>query len=155
MLSWLFMTETLDGMVVVSDQEADLTGLEAVESVSGKQYLRNIIDNHTSYPWSFPLCNKSNLLPTPQAWVRCTESQCSKHIGTIWIDSGELNSNALTDWCNNNGYTSQFTAPCTSAHIGHVECMMHRTIMSKMQTMCVQTNLPTTSGFWWGSGIPR
>ena len=44
-------------------------------------------------------------------------------------------------WCNEHGYSPQFSAPKTSAHISHIE-RMHHTIMNKMHAMCIQTGLP-------------
>ena len=41
----------------------------------------------------------------------------------------------------NKGVTHEYTAPHTSAHIGHVE-RMHRTLMSKSRTMHIYANLP-------------
>ena len=119
----------------------DLMGPEAVESASHKRYLMNIVDDYSSYPWSFPLHSKSDAFPTLQAWAKRTEAQSGEKIGIICIDVGELDSKAMELWCNEKGYTLKFTAPHTSAHIGHVE-RMHQTIMNRMRAMRVQTNLP-------------
>ena len=45
-------------------------------------------------------------------------------------------------WCNANRYTLQTTAPYTSTHNGHAECM-HLTIMNRMCAMHASTpNVP-------------
>jgi hypothetical protein len=94
----------------------DLTGPEAVVSVSGNQYLMNIVDDFSSFPWSSPLKLKSDALPTLQAWARCIELEANCQIGTIHIDGGELDSGAMRSWCNGHGYTLQFSTPYTSVH---------------------------------------
>jgi hypothetical protein len=119
----------------------DLTGPEAVVSASGNRYLMNVVDDFSSFPWSFPLKLKSDALPTLQAWAKRVEREANVQIGTIRIDGGELDSGAMRSWCDDHGYTLQFSAPYTSAHNGRVE-RIHLTIMNKMRAMLVQTQIP-------------
>ena len=81
------------------------------------------------------------MLPTLQSWAKRVEAQCGERVGTFCTDGGELCSKAMDDWCQSNGYTQNFTAPHTSAHIGRVE-RMHRTIMNRMHAIHLQANLP-------------
>jgi hypothetical protein len=120
----------------------DLTGPEAVKSASGNLYVMNIVDDHSSHPWTFCLKVKSDALSTLQTWARRAESESGERIGIIRIDGGELRSNAMDAWCDTNGYTLQITAPYTSAHNGRVE-RMHLTIMNRMRAMRASTpNVP-------------
>jgi hypothetical protein len=116
----------------------DLTGPEAVTSASGNSYVMNIVDDHSSHPWTFCLKLKSDALPTLQSWTRRAEAECGEKIGIIRIDGGELNSDAMDTWCTTNGYVLQTTAPYTSAHNGRAECM-HLTVMIRMRAMRAST----------------
>ena len=121
----------------------DVTGPEAVKSASGNLYVMNIVDDHSSHPWTFCLKMKSDALATLQTWARRAESESGERIGIIRIDNGELKSSAMDAWCDANGYTLQFTAPYTSAHNGRVE-RMHLTIMNRMRAMHTSTpNIPS------------
>jgi len=116
----------------------DLTGPEAVKSVSGNLYVMNIVDDYSSHPWTFCLKLKSDALSTLQIWVCRAEAESGECIGIIRIDNGKLKSDAMNTWCNTNGYTLQFTALYTSAHNGRVE-HMHLTIMNRMRAMHAST----------------
>ena len=119
----------------------DLTGPEAVESASHMQYLMNVVDDHSSYPWTFPLHHKLDALPVLQSWAKRTEAQCGEKVGIFRLDGGELDSNTMRNWCDGNGYELQLTTAYTSTHIGHVE-RMHHTIMDRMRAIRLQTGLP-------------
>ena len=116
----------------------DLTGPEAVKSASGNLYVMNIVDDHSSHPWTFCLKLKSDALPTLQSWARQAEAECGERIGIIRTDGGELDSDAMGTWCDANGYVLQTTAPYTSAHNGRAE-RMHLTIMNRMRAMRAST----------------
>jgi len=105
------------------------------------RYLMNIVDDYSSFSWTFPLRQKSNVLSVLQSWAKHTEAQCGERVGIFHLDGGELDSRAMHNWCSENGYTLQLTAAYTSAHIGHVE-RMHHTIMNYIHTMHLQTGLP-------------
>ena len=89
----------------------DLTGPEAVKSVSSNLYVMNIVDDYSSHPWTFCLKLKSDVLSTLQIWAHRAEAESGEHIAIIHIDGGELDSDAMNAWCDANGYTLQFTAP--------------------------------------------
>ena len=116
----------------------DLTGPEAVKSVSGNHYIINIVDDHSSHPWTYCLKLKSDVLPTLQNWACRSEAERGGRISIIRTDGGELDSDAMELWCNTNGYTLQTTAPYTSAHNGRAE-RMHLTVMNRMRAMCAST----------------
>ena len=120
----------------------DLTGPEAMKSASGNLYVMNIVDDHSSHPWTFCLKLKSDALPVLQDWARRAEAESNERIGVIRTDGGELDSDKMEAWCNANGYTLQTTAPYTSAHNGRAE-RMHLTIMNRMRAMRASTpNVP-------------
>jgi hypothetical protein len=120
----------------------DLTGPEAMESASRNSYVMNIVDDHSSHPWTYCLKLKSDVLPTLQTWARRTEAESGERIGIIRTDGSELNSGTMETWCNANGYTLQTTAPYTSTHNGCAE-RMHLTVMNRMCAMHASTpNVP-------------
>ena len=101
----------------------------------------NLVDDCTVYPWTFPLRSKSDALPTLQTWARRIEAETGERIGEFRFDGGELDSNALREWCDEQGYQFSLSAAHTSAHIGRVE-RMHRTIMNKARAMRLESGLP-------------
>jgi len=110
-------------------------GPEAVKSASGNQYVMNIVNDHSSHPWTYCLKWKSNVLPTLQNWAHWVEAESNECIGIVCTDGGKLDSDAMELWCNTNGYTLQTTAPYTSTHNGCTK-HMHLTVMNRMGTMC-------------------
>ncbi len=123
----------------------DLTGPQDLASANGNSYIMNIVDNYSSFPWTFVLRQKSDVLPFFKAWALRAEHECGECIGIIRTDNGELKSNEMDNWCGLNGYWCEYTTPYTSAHNGKVE-WLHLTIMNKMRVMLVQTGLPSN---WW------
>jgi hypothetical protein len=57
------------------------------------------------------------------------------------VDNGELKLSTMKDWLQSHGTQQQFTAPYTSAHIGHIK-RLHRTIANKARAMRLQADLP-------------
>ena len=89
----------------------DLMGPEAMKSASGNLYVMNIVDNHSSHPWTFCLKLTSDMLAVLQDWARRAEAESNERIGIICTDGGELDSDKMEAWCNANRYTLQTTAP--------------------------------------------
>ena len=119
----------------------DLSGPHAIKSCTGNEYVMDIVDNYTSFPWSIPLKNKDNMFLELKAWELAQESETGLKVKTYITDNGELKSNKMEAWLKYWGST-QHTAPHTSAHIGWVE-RMHQMLMAKAHTMQLYANLPT------------
>ncbi|KAJ3554241.1 hypothetical protein NP233_g12465 [Leucocoprinus birnbaumii] len=119
----------------------DLAGPQEVASANGNLYFMNIVDDFSSYPWTYVLRQKSDALPVFQAWADKAEAECGECIGLIRSDNGELRSKEMDRWCFERRYKREYTAPYTSAHIGKVE-RMHLTIANKARAMRIQANLP-------------
>ena len=64
----------------------------------------NVINDWTSFLWTFPLHQKSDVLSTIQAWVKHIEAESNKCIGELRFDGSGLNLNALHTWCEEEGY---------------------------------------------------
>ena len=97
------------------------------------------------FAWSILLKQKDNALPQLKSWQWARENKTGLKIGTDHTDNGELKSDDMWRWLTSQGVTHQFTAPYTSAHIGHIE-HMHCTLLAKARTMCIYANLPP---FFW------
>jgi hypothetical protein len=120
----------------------DLSGAHAVRSRTGNEYVMDIVDDYTSFPWSIPLKNKDDAFPELKAWELAREAETGLKVGTYITDNGELKSHQMNAWLKSRGTQQRFTAPHTSAHIGRVE-RMHRTLMAKARTMRIYAKLPT------------
>jgi len=103
----------------------------------------NIIDNFSSYAWTIPLRAKSDAADALQLWHCIVENQSGEHLKILITNNGELLSNTVTAWCGEHGIDHLLTAPYTSSHNGHVE-QLHRTLLDKVQTMCLACNAPTS-----------
>ena len=65
----------------------DLTGPEAVKSVSSNLYVMNIVDDYSSHPWTFCLKLKSDVLSTLQIWAHRAEAESGEHIAIIHMEN--------------------------------------------------------------------
>jgi hypothetical protein len=119
----------------------DLTGPMAVQSRTSNNYMMNIVDDFTNYPWSIPLKNKGEAYQYLKAWEIARESETGLKVGTYNVDNGELKSEEVKAWLESRGTQLRFTAPYTSAHNGRVE-RMHQTLMGKARTMRLYADLP-------------
>jgi hypothetical protein len=120
---------------------ADLSGPHDVKSSHGNLYVIDIVDDHTSYPWSFPIPSKDMAFQTLLAWERSVELETGQKVGIYRTDNGELKTNEMAKWLASRGTKHQFTAPYTSSHIGRVE-RLHLTLMNKARTMRISCGLP-------------
>jgi Integrase core domain len=123
----------------------DLCGPMASCSHSGHLYLMNVIDDYSSYVWSLPLRNKSKAASILKIWHCVVENQSGHCLKILITDNGELISKSIENWCEDHGIDHNLTAPYTSAHNSHAECL-HQTILDKARTMCLACNAPTS--FW-------
>ena len=119
----------------------DLTGPMSIQSRTGNNYIMNIVDDFTNYPWSIPLKNKNEAYQYLKAWEAARENETGLKVGLYNIDNGELKSEDVKTWLESRGTQLRFTAPYTSAHNGRVE-RMHRTLMEKARTMRLYADLP-------------
>jgi hypothetical protein len=104
-----------------------------------------IVDDHTSFPWSIILKNKSDAFLALQTWEHAQENETGLKVGIYRMDNGELCSHQVKEWLESRGTLQQFTAPYSSAHIGQVE-HPHRTLVGKAWTICIYSGLPPQ--FW-------
>ena len=94
-----------------------LSGLHAVKSCTGNEYVIDIVDDCTSFPWSIPLKNKDNTFPELKAWELAWESETGLKVKIYITDNGELKSHKMKAWLKSWETTQCFMAPHTFAHI--------------------------------------
>ena len=99
----------------------DLTGPHAVTSRTGNRYTVDIVDDHTSCGWTFPIPKKSDAFDRVLAWEKMVEAETSLKVGKYQTDNGELKSNKMHAWLEGKGTQHEFMAPYTSAHCGRME----------------------------------
>lgn len=121
----------------------DLCSPMSIPSHSGHLYSMNIIDDYSSFVWSFPLHSKHEAAPMLKAWLLALEVQTNYHLQCFITDNGELCSTQIQDWCFQKGIWHLFTAPYTSAHNGWAE-HLHRTLFNKAQAMMTDCKVPAS-----------
>jgi hypothetical protein len=75
----------------------DLTGPQDVEPCTGNQYIMNIVDDYTSFPWSIPLRTKDEAFFKLVIWQRERETEMSLKVGIYRTNNGELKSDKMVD----------------------------------------------------------
>jgi transposase InsO family protein len=121
---------------------SDLTGPEDVPLAGGALYLINIMDDYSSYPWSFTLKKKSDAVQVFKDWKTRVEQELGQKLGIVRTDGGgEFSSAEYESALSKAGVKHQVTAPYTSAQNGKSE-HVHRTIMGRAWAMCLDAKLP-------------
>jgi len=108
----------------------DLCGPMSIPSCSGHLYSMNIIDDYSSFVWSLPLHSKGDAALVLKHWLLTIETQTTFQLMSFVTDNGELASLQIQSWCASKGILHLLTAPYTSAHNGHAECL-HCTLLDK------------------------
>ena len=106
----------------------DLCGPMLADSKLGCLYVMDMINNYSSYVWSFPLEHKSNAITVLWLWHWAVENQSRHKLKILVTDNGKLISNAMSEWCFEHSIDHQTTTSYTSAHNSHVE-HLHWTIL--------------------------
>ena len=101
----------------------DLCGPIPVHSHLGCLYSMNVIDDFLSYVWSLPLRSKEEAASVLQLWHRMVKNQSGHKLKILVSNNGKLISKLMQDWASLYGIDHQWTAPYTSAHNGHTECL--------------------------------
>jgi hypothetical protein len=117
-----------------------------VISNSGYKYYLVILDDHTHYVWTFPLRNKSEVLPTVIYFHAYVRTQFSASIASLQIDNGcEFNNHALRSFLASNGMILCLTCPYTSQQNGRAERVL-RILNDSVHALMFHATVPAT--FW-------
>ncbi len=118
----------------------DGAGEQAVRSATGNLHTLDLIDDHSSMAWTFPVPNKSTMGSVFRRFVVAMRA-LGYPVKSVQIDNGELVSEDVDAVCAELGISVRRTAPYTSAHNGRVE-RLHHTLMSRSRTMRLAADIP-------------
>jgi transposase InsO family protein len=117
-----------------------------VISNSGYRFYLVILDGHTHFVWTFPLRNKSDVLPTIICFHAYARTQFRASIASLQTDNGrEFDNHALRSFLSSNGMILRLTCPYTSQQIGRAERVL-RTLNDSVRALLFHADVPTT--FW-------
>jgi Reverse transcriptase (RNA-dependent DNA polymerase)/Integrase core domain/GAG-pre-integrase domain len=128
-------TEKLDRVYI------DLCGPMSSPSRTENRYCMNVIDDYSSFSWTFPLKSKDDAILVLLAWHKAAENQCDSKLRSIVTDNGELVNYITKAWCDKYGIAHYTTAPYTSLQNGKVE-RLHRTIFHRARAMRIACKAP-------------
>ena len=115
-------------------------------SNSGYQYYLVILDDYSHYAWTFPLCHKSDVLPTLISFHAFVRTQFQVPIMCLQTDNGkEFDNSTSRAFFATHGIALRLTCPYTSQQNGRAERVL-RTLNDGMRTLLFQASAPLT--FW-------
>jgi histone deacetylase 1/2 len=106
-----------------------------VISNSGYRYYLAILDDHTHFVWTFPLRQKSEVLPTLICFHAFVRTQFCTTIASLQTDNGkEFDNHALRSFLATNSIILRLTCPYTSQQNGRAERVL-RTLNDSVRAM--------------------
>nr|GEU29745.1 retrovirus-related Pol polyprotein from transposon TNT 1-94 [Tanacetum cinerariifolium] len=125
----------------------DLFGLSAVRSYGENLYTLVIVDDYSRYTWTRFLKNKTEAFEQFEILSSKIQNQLGCLIVSIRMDHDKEFDNEVQfeEFCNANGITHNFSAPCTPQSNGVVE-RKNRTLQEISRTMLNEQSLPQK--FW-------
>jgi transposase InsO family protein len=107
-----------------------------VISNSGYKYYLVILDDHTNFVCTFPLRNKSEVLPTLICLHAYVRTQFNTFIASLQTDNGrEFDNHTLRSLLSTNGMILRLTRPYTSQQNGQAErvlCTLNDSVRALM-----------------------
>ncbi|GJY94284.1 retrovirus-related pol polyprotein from transposon TNT 1-94 [Tanacetum coccineum] len=125
----------------------DLFDPSDVRSYRGNLYTLVIVDDYSMYTWTRFLKNKTEAFEQFEIFTKKIQNQLGCSIVSIRIDHGREFGNEVQigEFCNANGITHNFLAPCIPQSNGMVE-KKNRTLQEVIRTMLNEQLLPQK--FW-------
>ncbi|XP_075096219.1 uncharacterized protein LOC142174339 [Nicotiana tabacum] len=124
----------------------DLFGPTRTASIGGKRYTFVIVDDYSRFTWVIFWSHKDEALRNFEVFCKRVERKRGHLISTIQSDhGGEFESRAFKDFCNDQGYTHNFSAPRSPQQNGVME-RKKRTLQNMARTMLLENSLP--NHFW-------
>ena len=128
----------------------DLFGPSRTTSLGGKHYAFVIVDDFSRFTWVIFLAIKNDVLKEFKTFCKKVQNEKGYTITSIRSDhGGEFDNNALEDFCNENGFEHNFSAPRTPQQNGVVE-RKNRTIQEMARTMLNENDLPK---YFWAEAV--
>ncbi|XP_060187573.1 uncharacterized protein LOC132616852 [Lycium barbarum] len=124
----------------------DLVGPTRTASIGGKRYAFVIIDDFSRFTWVIFLAHKDDTLKNFKFFCEKIQREKGYYITSIRSDhGGEFENKAFEEFCNDQGYTHNFSSPRSPQQNGVVE-RNNRTLQDMERTMIIETSLP--HHFW-------
>ncbi|XP_060170564.1 uncharacterized protein LOC132601497 [Lycium barbarum] len=124
----------------------DLVGPTRTSSIGGKRYAFVIIDDFSRFTWVIFLAHKDDTLKNFKFFCEKIQREKGYYITSIRSDhGGEFENNAFEEFCNDQGYTHNFSSPRSPQQNSVVE-RKNRTLHDMARTMIIETSLP--HHFW-------
>ncbi|CDO77251.1 hypothetical protein BN946_scf184753.g1 [Trametes cinnabarina] len=118
----------------------DAAGTQCTTSASGNVCPLDIIDDFSSYAWTFPVPSKAHCAPTLRDFIVARRAEGCP-VRKIVMDRGECLTEEIKAVCRTLGVAWEITAPHTSAHNGKAE-RIHRTFLGKSRAMRLSAGVP-------------
>lgn len=115
------------------------------ESLDGRKYFAEIIDNCTRQKWILFLKAKSDIIEALNEWGNVVERQSGFLILAVRSDNASEILKVLKNWRQNNGAVAQSTAPYSSHQNGTAERAIQSTVYAT-RAMLKEAKLPVE--FW-------
>lgn len=129
---------------------SDISGPVMPQTLNGEKYFQVLIDDYSHFTITNLLKSKNEAEENIKNFIHLIKTQHGKRTKKIRLDNGcEFTSNNFKSWCNKKGIQVQYTIPYSPMQNGKSE-RMNRTLMDKVRTKFVETNLPKTL---WGEAI--
>ena len=133
----------------------DLWGPVRVPTRGGKgKYVLSLIDDFTSYVWSFILPDKTSatVRTTLEDWyVKAKQQAAPWGLIVLRCDNGSEFQGEVSDWLREIGVERQYSAPYSPQQNGRVE-RWHRTMAEGIRTLLIHSGLPTN---FWGEALQQ
>jgi len=115
-------------------------------SNSGFKYYLVILEDYSHYAWTFPLCHKSDVLPTIISFHAFVRIQFQTSIICLQTDNGkEFDNSASCAFLATHGIDLRLTCPYISQQNGRAERVL-RTLNDGVHTLLFQASIPPS--FW-------
>jgi histone deacetylase 1/2 len=114
-----------------------------VPSISGYKYYLVIIDDYSHYVWTFPLLQKSDVVPTFLSF--CSYVTCQFHLPILAFqtDNGrDFDNFTMSSYLQENSIALRLSCPYTSAQNGKAECTL-RTPNDSVRAMLLHAHVPS------------
>ncbi|OJT05515.1 Copia protein [Trametes pubescens] len=118
----------------------DAAGTYSTRSASGNVVPLDIIDDFSSYAWTFPVPSKAHCAPRLRAFLIARRTEGCP-VRRVVMDGGECLTGDIKAVCDELGIDLQLTAADTSAQNGKAE-RVHRTFLGKSRSMRLAAGVP-------------
>jgi len=120
----------------------DLFGPTRTTSIGGKRYAFVIVDDYSRFTWVMFLSHKDDTLKNFEFFCEKVQRDKGYYISSIRSDhEGEFENKLFENFCDEKGYTHNFSSPRSPQQNGVVE-RKNRYLQDMARTMIIEHSLP-------------